>query len=235
MRLSLGQDLRMVQKQVLAPRMIQSMEILQLPILALQERIEQEIEENPVLDLQEDDPDLPAETAEAEARGLDPDAPTEEERELVIDETTQQRGRLRAADEDGRGVARPLRGTLPSLAGRGGRGRRAEARRHGQHDRPAAVAAGLPPRPVGLVRARAGLAGDVRADHLQPRHQRLSARPPGRPAGAGRDARKISPWPSGPWPWCRSSTRPAWPPATCANACCCNSRRACPVTSSCRR
>jgi RNA polymerase sigma-54 factor len=29
----------MVQKQVLAPRMIQSMEILQLSILALQERI----------------------------------------------------------------------------------------------------------------------------------------------------------------------------------------------------
>ena len=51
MRLSLGQDLRMVQKQVLAPRMIQSMEILQLPILALQERIEQEMEENPVLEL----------------------------------------------------------------------------------------------------------------------------------------------------------------------------------------
>ena len=51
MRLSLGQDLRLVQKQVLAPRMIQSMEILQLPILALQERIEQEMEENPVLEM----------------------------------------------------------------------------------------------------------------------------------------------------------------------------------------
>ena len=51
MRLSLGQDLRLVQKQVLAPRMIQSMEILQLSILALQERIEQEMEENPVLEI----------------------------------------------------------------------------------------------------------------------------------------------------------------------------------------
>ena len=57
MRLSFGQELRMSQKQVLAPRMIQSMEILQLPIMALQERIEQEMEENPVLDLQEDDPE----------------------------------------------------------------------------------------------------------------------------------------------------------------------------------
>jgi len=79
--------MRMVQKQVLAPRMIQSMEILQLPILALQERIEQEMGENPVLELQEDDPDLPAETAETEVQDS-PDAPSDEERELVINETT---------------------------------------------------------------------------------------------------------------------------------------------------
>ena len=91
MRLSLGQDLRLVQKQVLAPRMIQSMEILQLPILALEERIEQEIEENPVLDLREEDPDMPSETSETdhEAPPVEdsPDAPSEEERELVINET----------------------------------------------------------------------------------------------------------------------------------------------------
>ncbi|REK18644.1 MAG: RNA polymerase sigma-54 factor [Planctomycetota bacterium] len=82
MRLSFGQELRLVQKQVLAPRMIQSMEILQLPIMALQERIEQEIQENPVLDLTEEDADLPEEPVEAE----NPDAPSEEERELVVDE-----------------------------------------------------------------------------------------------------------------------------------------------------
>ncbi len=82
MRLSFGQELRQVQKQILAPRMIQSMEILQLPILALQERIEQEMEENPVLEMREEDPDLPAEEREAES----PDSPTDEERELVIDE-----------------------------------------------------------------------------------------------------------------------------------------------------
>jgi len=86
MRLSFGQDLRMVQKQVLAPRMIQSMEILQLPILALQERIEQEMEENPILEMQEDEPDFPADQVEQEDRES-PDAPTEEERELVIDES----------------------------------------------------------------------------------------------------------------------------------------------------
>lgn len=85
MRLSFGQELRLVQKQILAPRMIQSMEILQLPILALEERIQQEMQENPILELREDDPDLPAEPVEAEEP---PDAPTLEERELVIDETT---------------------------------------------------------------------------------------------------------------------------------------------------
>jgi len=50
MRLSLGQQMQLAQKQVLAPRMIQSMEILQLPLMALQERIEQEMEDNPCLD-----------------------------------------------------------------------------------------------------------------------------------------------------------------------------------------
>jgi RNA polymerase sigma-54 factor len=83
MRLSFGQELRLVQKQVLAPRMIQSMEILQLPIMALQERIEQEIQENPVLDLVEEESDLPDEPVETE----NPNAPTEDERELVVNES----------------------------------------------------------------------------------------------------------------------------------------------------
>ena len=39
MRLSFGLEARQLQKQILAPRMIQSMEILQLPLQALQERI----------------------------------------------------------------------------------------------------------------------------------------------------------------------------------------------------
>ena len=84
MRLSFGQELRQVQRQVLAPKMIQSMEILQLPITALEERIEQEINENPLLEKLEEDPDLPdEETAEVE----NPDAPSAEEKELVVDET----------------------------------------------------------------------------------------------------------------------------------------------------
>ncbi len=43
----------MKQQLILAPRMIQSMEILQLPIMALQERIQQELLENPVLEQRE--------------------------------------------------------------------------------------------------------------------------------------------------------------------------------------
>ena len=45
--------MRLEQRMKLAPRMIQSMEILQLPILALQERIEQELNSNPVLEIEE--------------------------------------------------------------------------------------------------------------------------------------------------------------------------------------
>jgi len=82
MRLSFGQEMRQTQKLTLAPRMIQSMEILQLPIMALQERIEQEMQENPVLDLQESDPDLPDEPTEKE----NPDSETDTEKELVVDE-----------------------------------------------------------------------------------------------------------------------------------------------------
>jgi RNA polymerase sigma-54 factor len=85
MRLSFGQELRLVQKQVLAPRMIQSMEILQLPVMALQERIEQEMQENEALELVETDPDLPEQ--EQEEAPENPDAPSQEERELVVDET----------------------------------------------------------------------------------------------------------------------------------------------------
>jgi RNA polymerase sigma-54 factor len=53
MRLDLSQQMRPEMRLRMAPRMIQSMEILQLPLLALEERIEQEIQENPVLERSE--------------------------------------------------------------------------------------------------------------------------------------------------------------------------------------
>ena len=82
MRLSLGLEQKLVQKQVLAPKMIQSMEILQLPVLALQERIEQEMSENPLLEAREQDADAPEEPFERE----NPNAPAENEKELVVED-----------------------------------------------------------------------------------------------------------------------------------------------------
>ena len=46
-------QMRLEQRMKLAPRMIQSMEILQLGLLALQERIDQELNANPVLEMAE--------------------------------------------------------------------------------------------------------------------------------------------------------------------------------------
>ncbi|MEE9370369.1 MAG: hypothetical protein V3W45_02755, partial [Sedimentisphaerales bacterium] len=52
MKLEMREEMRLEQRMKLAPRMIQSMEILQLPMLALQERIEQELNSNPVLEIE---------------------------------------------------------------------------------------------------------------------------------------------------------------------------------------
>src|SRR5689334_8301576 len=50
MQLTQSASMRMEQRHLLTPRMIQSMEILQLPLMALEERIEQELQANPVLE-----------------------------------------------------------------------------------------------------------------------------------------------------------------------------------------
>jgi RNA polymerase sigma-54 factor len=79
MGMNLG--MRMDQRQVmtLAPRMIQSMEILQLPVMALQERIETELQENPVLELKDgqaaEDGEAAVAVAEAPDGEFNPDAP----------------------------------------------------------------------------------------------------------------------------------------------------------------
>jgi RNA polymerase sigma-54 factor len=88
MRMSFGQEMRLAQKQVLAPRMIQSMEILQLPVLALEERIEQEIQNNETLEVDEagQDEGPAAEPSGAEA-AAEPAASskTVDETPLVVD------------------------------------------------------------------------------------------------------------------------------------------------------
>jgi RNA polymerase sigma-54 factor len=66
----------MEQRQLLTPRMIQSMEILQLPLMALEERIEQELQANPVLEFT---------AGESEADNI-PDAANETREDRVEDE-----------------------------------------------------------------------------------------------------------------------------------------------------
>ena len=82
MRMSFGLEQRLAQKQILAPRMIQSMEILQLNIQALEARIDEEMGENPCLEKNEVDPTAPEEQVERE----NPNEPAESEKELVVDE-----------------------------------------------------------------------------------------------------------------------------------------------------
>src|SRR5437763_15853603 len=89
MRLDTSMSQRMEQKMILAPRMIQSMEILQLPIMALQERIEHELQENPVLELKEDNPEENPPPAEESEEGsgepeTDPADGVSPEKALVI-------------------------------------------------------------------------------------------------------------------------------------------------------
>jgi RNA polymerase sigma-54 factor len=93
MRMSFGQEMRMAQKQMLAPRMIQSMEILQLPVMALEERIEQEIQNNETLEVDEPGVDEPgAGTSPAETAGGQPEpgnessAKTVDEKPLIVDQ-----------------------------------------------------------------------------------------------------------------------------------------------------
>jgi len=75
----------------LAPKMIQSMEVLQLPLLALQEKIEAELNSNPVLELAEDETEEEGGVgAEVEAgrsgEGSRDDGEDAESKELVVGE-----------------------------------------------------------------------------------------------------------------------------------------------------
>ena len=81
MRFETSQHMRMSQQMKLAPRMIQSMEILQMPMLALQERIDQELESNVALEI-----------VEPQAEDGEPETPERDdeqmgEQELVVGET----------------------------------------------------------------------------------------------------------------------------------------------------
>src|SRR2546427_3616138 len=84
MGMQLTQSMRTEMRQLLTPRMIQSMEILQLPLQALEERIEQELQNNPVLEFNEGEtePEAIADAPEAKADFA------EDERALVVKENS---------------------------------------------------------------------------------------------------------------------------------------------------
>ena len=81
MKISFGQHTQQKQTQTLAPRMIQSMEVLQMAEADLQERIERELAENETLERV----DALAETADAEKRKEETTVDVDQ-KELVIDE-----------------------------------------------------------------------------------------------------------------------------------------------------
>jgi len=89
MRFDTSQQMRLGQQMKLAPRMIQSMEILQMPQAALEERIEQELASNPTLELREPGADREALRAEREQERRDD---RESQRELVVSDDPEARG-----------------------------------------------------------------------------------------------------------------------------------------------
>jgi len=84
MKMSMTPQMRMEQRMKLAPRMIQSMEILQLPLLALQEKIEAELNSNPVLEQVEEDPGEGENAPAAESAQSDESSDADEAGEFVV-------------------------------------------------------------------------------------------------------------------------------------------------------
>ncbi|GMV26020.1 MAG: RNA polymerase sigma-54 factor [Phycisphaerae bacterium] len=77
MRFDYSQQMKLGQHMKLAPRMIQSMEILQMPLADLQERIQQELENNAALEIQENEADGPTRADRLLDRATSHDQPLE--------------------------------------------------------------------------------------------------------------------------------------------------------------
>jgi len=90
MRFDTSQHMRMSQQMKLAPRMIQSMEILQMPLLQLEERIEQELEANATLEAGEPEAEAPEIDAAAAPSHTDEsgDDTGADDRPLEVDQTS---------------------------------------------------------------------------------------------------------------------------------------------------
>ena len=84
-KMSMTPQMRLSQQLKLAPRMIQSMEVLQLPLLALQEKIETELNSNPVLEqIEEADEDSQTAQDAQSQQQADP----QENKELVVNDNS---------------------------------------------------------------------------------------------------------------------------------------------------
>ncbi len=84
MKMSMTPQMRMEQRMKLAPRMIQSMEILQLPLLALQEKIDAELNSNPVLEQVKEESDEGESTPAGESSEGAESSETDEQGEFVV-------------------------------------------------------------------------------------------------------------------------------------------------------
>jgi RNA polymerase sigma-54 factor len=111
MRLDTSLQQRMQLKQVLTPRLIQSMEILQRPTMELSEHIEQEWEENPVLGIRDgvakEDETVEPTAEEKTAETAEEEREIEDKYEEYADDWDDDRGEFRASrsraslDEEG--------------------------------------------------------------------------------------------------------------------------------------
>src|SRR3972149_5957352 len=72
--------IRLEQRMKLAPRILQSIEILQTPLLALEQRVNQELSENPVLEILQENPEADTPEPVATEEPID-DVRSEEEKE----------------------------------------------------------------------------------------------------------------------------------------------------------
>ncbi|MCA9285263.1 MAG: RNA polymerase factor sigma-54 [Phycisphaerales bacterium] len=141
MRFDTSQQMRLGQQMRLAPRMIQSMEILQLSLLALQERIDQELESNVALEIAEPGADL-QQVAEEKR-----DAEREErqgERELIVGEQT------RDGSEDFERLS-SMESSLGDALDGDSTWERPRARNDGERDRKMDAMANTPSRAESLV------------------------------------------------------------------------------------
>ncbi len=101
MKLGLSQSVRMEQRLIQSPQMIQAMQILQLPSLDLTDRIEQELTENPFLEVVEaaEEPAERKEEPSPEADGIESMIEVLERYERDFGDGS--RGRTRSWDEEG--------------------------------------------------------------------------------------------------------------------------------------